>query len=193
MTTAFAATERGESRAYEMDMETGGLLCHADEEPAPPPPSLLKNALVRLLLQDPVGTVMVIAAERLPATGRAHCVYYQYAPYDGAAYMYAPDKGWFEAPSTFPNSAIENALAVYKTPHQAALSLLAQWESSLDIDAYYTSANSGAENITWPSLTERAAWFAARRRRIANLEGAAGGATASRWAYAPPPCVGGEW
>jgi hypothetical protein len=193
ITTAVAITNAGDRLLYEMDDQTGRLLFALEEEPPPPPQSLVNSAWVRRLLQDPPGLKMAILVDVLPAAGVEGYVYYKQSPYDGAAWAYDALNGWREAETRFTNAAVDEAVASYGDAHMAALALLSEWEGSIDIDAFYTSANSGAESVTWPSLTERSAWFIARKKAINDLFLRKAGKTGAAWASIRPPMVGGEW
>jgi hypothetical protein len=71
-----------------------------------------------------------------------------------------------EAVTRFSNASLQIAVDTYGSSMKAAVILLTQWEASIDPDTYYTGANSGAENITWPTLAERSAWFKERRAAL---------------------------
>jgi hypothetical protein len=174
-----------------MDGGDGRLIYQIDS--APPPAHIANNAWLRRLIQDPPGKAFIALVDALPIKGRKNVLYYDMSSYDGAMWEWSEENGWEEPVARFANAELDAALAACGGNVQiAAVALLSEWEGGVDIDAYYTSANSGAESITWPSLAERSAWFAARKKAVNDLFALKSGKTAAAWAAARPPMVGGE-
>jgi hypothetical protein len=173
---AFIVTDTGDTISFYMDSHTGRLLVTADDGAVPPPASLSHIAQARKLLQDPLDTRdIVIVQDTLPDTGAPNTLYIKSVSYDGVCWQWDGAQ-WLEAVTRFGNAAIDAEISVYKgSVYNAVMALLTQWEAAVDPDTYYTSANSGAESISWPSLADRAAWFAARRNAIKALATTAAG------------------